>query len=133
MTFDPNPLFYWMLKKYAEWESDDKLVICNEGGSRCFDKYQKVITNKGSKRISDVKKSDYVLTFNEKTKCKEYKKVNRVFKFNNKKKCLEITLKNGNVIRCTEDHEFYHKGKWTKIKEIIRLIDYGKMENNRQF
>jgi len=34
MTFDPNPLFYWMLKKYAEWDSNDKLVICNEGGSR---------------------------------------------------------------------------------------------------
>lgn len=35
MSFDPGKLFYWMCKTYSENKSsENKIVICNEGGSR---------------------------------------------------------------------------------------------------
>lgn len=35
MIFEPNPLYYWMAEKYAKNKvSDDKIIICNEGGAR---------------------------------------------------------------------------------------------------
>ena len=131
MAFDPNSLFYYMVQKYQENKTEDnKIIFCNEGSSRCFSHNQLVRTSKGSKQIKDINKRDYVLTYNESTKEKEYKKVNRIFKFDNKKKMYKITLKNGRIIECTYDHEFYYKGEWQTIESIIRLIDYGTMERN---
>ncbi len=34
MILDPNPLYYWMLKKFSERDRRDKLILCNEGSSR---------------------------------------------------------------------------------------------------
>ena len=34
MKFDPNPLYYKMLKWYLANKGDDKLIICNEGSTR---------------------------------------------------------------------------------------------------
>lgn len=131
MNFDPNGLYYWMVKIYSENKTEEnKIQIFNEGGSRCFSPNQLVHTSKGSKQIQDINKHDYVLTYNESTKEKEYKKVNRIFKFDNKKKMYKITLKNGRVIECTYDHKFYYEGEWKTIESIIRLIDYGTMERN---
>lgn len=34
MNFDPNPLFYEMVRLYSQRPQDDKIIICNEGGTR---------------------------------------------------------------------------------------------------
>ena len=40
MTFDPNPLFYWMLQNYiSNKTADNKITFCNEGGSRSSKTY----------------------------------------------------------------------------------------------
>jgi len=93
-----------------------------EGSSRCFSKDQKVVTKKGLKKISDIKKGDFVKSFNEDKKENEYKKVLNVFKLKNKKKCFRIKLKNGKTIECTSDHKFYYKGKFIEIEKILNLL-----------
>ena len=97
-----------------------------EGGSRCFHPETLIVTNEGSKPISEIKKDDKVLTFNEENNEHEYKKVLDVFKFSNKKKSVRIKLKNGKEIICTEDHKFYFKGGWIEVKQILSLLH----ENN---
>ena len=34
MNLDPNPLYYWMLKKYIERDKKDRIILCNEGSTR---------------------------------------------------------------------------------------------------
>tara|TARA_R110000772_G_scaffold46246_6_gene105605 strand:- start:1236 stop:1760 length:525 start_codon:yes stop_codon:yes gene_type:complete len=119
-----------------EWGFDDdgKPVLLNgvagqilEGSSRCFIGTQKVITSKGSKPISEITVSDNVLTFNEHTKKDEFKPVIDSLEFKqNKKKCIKITLKNGETIQCSEDHEFYYEGSWLSIKHIVSLWNDSK-------
>ena len=69
MNFDPNPLFFQMCEIIQDGKSsDDKVIICNEGGTRCFYPNQKIRTLEGSKSISDINRGDIVKTFNESTK-----------------------------------------------------------------
>lgn len=106
-----------------------KELIISYGGSRCFYPGQKIVLKDSVKNISDVSIGDTVLTYNEDTKEKEYKKVKDVFKYKNTKKTLKITLKNGSVIKATEDHKVYFNGGWYSLKYIVSLLN-GKMENN---
>ena len=122
IIFDPNHLFYEMAEIFHEnYSQDEKVIICNEGSSRCFHSGQKVITSEGSKPISEIQPGEKVLTFNEETKRREFKLVKESLKFNNIKPCLKITLKNGKQILATEDHEFYYKGSWHSLKHIVSL------------
>jgi len=97
--------------------SDGQRFIVNQGGSRCFYGNQLVVTRNGSKPISDITKADEVLTPNG------YKKVLDTHKMANTKPSIKIKLKNGKIIQCTEDHEFYFKGDWVSIKHILSLWD----------
>jgi len=99
----------------------------NFGGTRCFYESQKIITNNGVKKISDVSKNDMVLSFNEESKISEYKKVLDVIKTSNhNKKCLKITFKNGEVIKCTEDHKIYYKGRYVCAKDLVKELENSK-------
>lgn len=47
MNFDPNPLFYWMLKKYSERDKSNRIILCNEGSSRSsktFEAFRFIVT-----------------------------------------------------------------------------------------
>lgn len=102
-----------------------RLIVNNkytllEGGGRCFVGDQKVITDKGSKTIRDVKEGDRVLSCNNKGK-EEYNTVVKKHSFkNNKKKMIEIKLKNGETIKGTYDHNVYYKKKWRPLYEIMQ-------------
>lgn len=122
MPFDPNPLFYEMCRIYSEnYSPDNKVIICNEGGTRCFHPGQLVITNNGSKPISQI-------IVGEKVKSKSgFKTVLETHNLKNSKKTVRVKLKNGKEIICTEDHEFFFKGSWVSIKHILSLFD-GNME-----
>lgn len=106
--------------------------IFNEGGTRCFHFDQLVITRQGSKRISEIRPGEFVLTYNEQTKKNEYKRVDEALKLENSKPTLKITLKNGQTIICTEDHKFYFRGGWHTLIHLVSLKkkEYGNMETN---
>jgi intein/homing endonuclease len=131
--FDPNPLFYKMVLAYTQARNLGKcLTICNEGGTRCFSENQEIITATGNKKISEIKTGDLVYSMDEKTKTYNYKPVKNVFKFNNNKKSIRLTLKSGEIIECTEDHEFYFEGGWYSLKYLLSLKEkrHGNMEIN---
>lgn len=47
MNFDPNPLYYWMLKKYSERDRTNRIILCNEGSSRSsktFEAFRFIVT-----------------------------------------------------------------------------------------
>ena len=123
MNFDPNNLFHEIVDIYDQNRHNGKVVICNEGGSRCFDGNQLVVTSKGNKTISDIKQGDHVKSLNESTGLIEWSIVKDTFKFKNTKKSIEVKLKNGDVIRCTEDHQFYFEGGWYSLKHLLSLKD----------
>ena len=119
---------YRFLKKQFEDQKyvNEELVagskgVVLEGGARCFSPCQLVVTESGSKPISDIEIGERVLSFNHLTKEKEFKKAIDKIPQKNVKKCLEITLKDGSVIRCTEAHKFFYKGEYLAIKDILNL------------
>lgn len=122
-----NPNLKYLTKCYTEqrYEGDElvsgKAGVILEGSSRCFAKNQLVVTSEGSKKISEVQENDIVKSFNELTQKDEFKVVRDVHKYNNTKKSLRITLKNGSIIECTEDHKFFFEGTWVSIKHIVSL------------
>jgi len=107
---------------------DAHKILCLEGGSRCFDGDQKVITKEGSKKISDISTGEFVLS----GKSKGFKKVKRVFKMVNTKPCYEITLKNGEKIRATQDHKVWFEGGWHSLKYVVKCWNERNMENNSE-
>lgn len=131
-----NPNYIALFKAISQQKYDDsgKLIagyrgFALEGSSRCFHSGQKIVTKTGSKPISELKKGDFVLSYNEKNQKKEYCPVIENIKFDdNKKKCFKITLKNGRIIKVTEDHKFYDGKNWKPIKDIINEWDIKKRE-----
>jgi|SRR5690606_3167550 len=119
---------YRFLKKQFEDQKylNEQLVsgskgVVLEGGARCFSPDQLVVTEFGIKPISDIEIGEYVLSFNHKTNKRELKKVIDKIPQKNVKKCLEIKMKDGTIVRCTEEHRFYYKGEYRKIKDILNL------------
>lgn len=96
----------------------DRIIVLM-GGRGCFGKLQKVITNKGLKKIHKIQKGDFVKSFNEKTQDIEFKEVLNVFKYENKDKCLKINY-DGKEIVCTLDHKFFYKGEFVEIAKILK-------------
>lgn len=130
MIFDPSDLYYYMLDKfvnsYLKTDRRSVLRLFNEGGARCFNGQQQVCTADGSKAIKDLKPWDLVKTYNEEAGRAEYKPVLEVHKFENTKRTIRVKLKDGGVIECTEDHEFYHEGCWLSLKHLLSLKEKGK-------
>ena len=100
------------------------------GGRGCFCGKQLIQTDVGVKPISEIKKGDKVLSYNEATKKTEYKRVANTFKYDNDK-IVRIRLKNGIEIKVTEDHKFYYKNRWVSVKDLLSLF-YGTMEKDRE-
>lgn len=89
----------------------------------------------GNKNIEDIKEGDLVLTYNEKTGNKEYKKVLSLFN-RDSKELYTITLSNGNIVKCTEEHPFFvHSKSWVEAKNLAvgdELIQYKYSGLNRR-
>jgi intein/homing endonuclease len=114
-------LYEWTLDASEKYK-----IICHEGGSRCFAPEQNVLTRNGTKQISDIKVGDLVLSGHD----KEYKRVKNVFKMDNEKPCYEITLKNGNKIKATQDHKIWYEGGWHSLKYIVQCWNERNMEKD---
>lgn len=102
------------------WNRDsDKFIRINQGGTSCFSPDTRVVTLDGVKPIKDIVIGDYVKTYDTQMHKELYRPVEELFIFNNTKPTVEITLKNGSIIKCTDDHKFYIDGSWVKIKEVL--------------
>lgn len=110
-------------KHYRHFEAGHDWTLM-EGGSRCFEKDTLILTANGKKKISELNANDFVLSFNHETNKKEYKRVASVIKNeNNQKRCYCFRLKNGDEIKCTEDHRFYYQGRYVCAKDLVYLFD----------
>jgi twinkle protein len=115
---------YPELDEHITWKRGQFVVVSGVPG--CFDKNQLVHTKRGVIPISEVKVGDYALSYNEEKDANEWKYVlatpihqstpDRMFK---------ITLKDGTVIKVTENHEFYTGTGYVKIKDFIVLLTNG--------
>lgn len=89
--------------------------------SNCLSGDTLIYTNMGKvsiKEIVDNKLELKVLTLNEKENTFEWKKIKDYFN-NGKKKLIEIELEDGNILKCTPEHEIYTKNRgWVKAIEL---------------
>lgn len=107
--------------------SDDTTTSVGYGGSaRCFSGETLVMTFFGHKEIKEIKKGDFVLSYNEKTHKREYKEVLKTFKFSLAEPPKMAIFANN--LKCTHDHEFLFRGKWTKASELAKR----NLETNRR-
>jgi twinkle protein len=114
--------------EHHTWSRGELGVVSGIPG--CFDRYQLVHTNRGVVPISEIVVGDLVLSYNETRNVNEWKRVvatpvhpttsDRMFK---------ITMKDGTVIKVTENHEFYHQGEFVKIKDLL-VQRFGKTKIN---
>jgi twinkle protein len=115
---------------HLSWNRGELVVVTGIPG--CFDKNQLVHTKRGAIPISQIKVGDYALSYNEEKDINEWKYIlatpihkttpDRMFK---------ITLKDGTVIKVTENHEFYTGTGYMKIKDFIVPLMNGKdLEEN---
>lgn len=130
-----SPVF----KKNAAALKDDFRYIINQGGTSCFAPSTLVNTQFGYKKISDIKKGDLVLSYNEKNNCFEYKKVINTFCYKNYKETYKVNLKNNKFFIATSDHKFFIEGGCISLKSMLQscckqgVTNERDMENNTQF
>lgn len=113
----------------AAYRSGRYNVFVLEGGSRCFYPLQKVCTKNGLVPISRIKAGDMVKSLNSDDTV-GYKKVKEVFRFKVDKPMVEITMVNGEKIKCSIDHKFLYNGEYIPIIDILKKYAY---EKNTQF
>lgn len=124
LRIEVNPIYKQLINDKTE-------ILLLYGGSGCFYAKQLVSTIQGVKRISDIQKGDIVLSYNHKKKKNEYKRVKNTFKYNlPEDRLIKIKMRDGSVIKVTENHEFFYGGTYMKIKDILLSLPYGNMETN---
>lgn len=117
MDLQVSPVFY------ANSLSNKRYVV-NQGGMRCFEGKQIIITDKGDKTIEEIKIGDRVLSNDGKED--SFKRVTETHSGQTNKKIIKITLKNGQTITATEDHEFFFEGGLHSLKCLLSLWDERK-------
>lgn len=87
----------------------------------CFTKDSKVLTVGGYKNISELNVGDKIINYCETNKCFKEDEIVKVHKNLNKSKgakVLKLTFDDGQIIECTEDHEFLTNNGWKKAKDL---------------
>ncbi|MCS3869423.1 RHS repeat-associated protein [Chryseobacterium ginsenosidimutans] len=84
----------------------------------CFTEGTLVATDKGSKKIEDIKEGDLVWSYNEETGKKELKKVVELSR-NTSSSLVKISV-NGTEITCTPEHPFYVNGNWIEAQNLTK-------------
>lgn len=115
-----------MLDKYiGGWNKGNLIIIAGRPG--CFDGEQMIHTKRGLTKIKDINTNDSVLSYNEKKDINEWRKVlARPLHKITPDKMYKITLKDGTVIKVTENHEFFTGSTYMKIKYFILPLLHGK-------
>ena len=92
----------------------------------CFTEGTLVATEKGNKKIEDIKEGDLVWSYNEETGKKELKKV--VGLSRNTSSSLVRVIVDGAEITCTPEHPFYVNGSWVEAKDLIKGMSLTTLE-----
>jgi twinkle protein len=104
--------------EHISWNRGELGVVTGIPG--CFYKDQLVHTKRGPIPISQIKVGDFVLSYNENLDTNEWRIVlaTPVHK-STPDRLFKITLKDGTIIKVTENHEFYYDGEYVKIKDLL--------------
>ena len=89
------------------------------GFPACFTKEQLIITDKGNVEISKIKIGDRVLCYNHELKINEYRFVTNTLIHKTEDKIYKIKMKDGTIIKVTENHLFWTGTSYVKIKELL--------------
>lgn len=109
---------------HLSWNRGELVVVTGIPG--CFAPEQLVHTKRGVVPISEITTKDHVLSYNEKKDCNEWKKVlDTPVHPTTQDRMFKITLKDGTVIKVTENHEFYTGTGYLKIKDFIVSLLHG--------
>lgn len=104
------------------WLEDIDLLIVDE----CLRSNTLIVTNKGYKKIQDIKIGDIVKSYNYKTQKEEFKPVintwKNLIKSNSYTHFLEIELENGSILQVTPNHKIYTKRGMIRADEL-KLTD----------
>jgi hypothetical protein len=92
----------------------------------CFTKGTLVAAKNGTKKIEEVKKGDWVWSYNETTGRKELKKVVALSQ-NMSSSLVKISV-NGTEITCTPEHPFYVNGSWIEAKDLTKGMSLAALE-----
>lgn len=119
------------LNRYIGGYNKGNLIIIG-GRPGCFDGEQLIHTKRGLTKIKDITTNDYVLSYNHEKDINEWRKVlARPLHKSTLDKMFKITLKDGTVIKVTENHEFFTSGAYMKIKEyLLPLLHEKDLETN---
>jgi intein/homing endonuclease len=94
--------------------------------SKCVDKNTLISTDKGSKKIKDIKVGDIVLSYNEIEKSLEHKQVLRKMNNGISKTLIKITTKSGSI-NVTGDHKVFTDRGWVMAKDITQKDKIAKI------
>lgn len=109
-------------------------VVIIAGGAGCFVGDTLVKTDKGYIKIKNIDDSFNVYTLNEETNDIELNKVLQLKTFNDiQEKLIELEFDNGEIVKCTESHEFYIDGSWIKAKDIENLVSKKIIEKEQVY
>jgi len=101
--------------KEVIWDKDAKLPTLGFHGTTkihgCFEKNTKVMMSNGEEvSIKDMKKGDYILSYNFKTNEQETKKVTKVVNQDLKKEWCKLIFDKTEII-CTKDHKIWTENR----------------------
>jgi len=101
-----------------------KQYIVVTGIPSCFSKEQLIHTSTGVKEISKLQKGDMVLSYSHEKRINEFKKViNTLSNKKHKGKMLKIKMKDGTIIKVTDDHRFFTGSQYLQIKKLLVSLE----------
>lgn len=91
----------------------------------CFHPDTLVVTRTGNKRIADIAPGEEVLSYDETTEMSVWKTVTNQIKTKSAHKPkVQITLDNGHVVNCTEDHKWLTNNRgWVEAGDLTVVDD----------
>lgn len=118
-------LGYKGLDELITWETKRFAIVT--GTPSCFTKEQMIICKDGDKPISEINNGDFVLTYNHEKNINEYREVMLTHKFTERNdKLFKIKMKDGTIIKVTENHEFFNGTSYVKIKDLLLSLSNKK-------
>lgn len=115
-----------LLHAFAEGDAHSQTTIKWDG---CISGDSILVTDQGERIIADIincwkTEKIKVLAHNFETGKDEFVQINMAGKQNGTKEWVEITLKNGSIIKMTEDHEVYTTNRgWVRAGELTENDD----------
>lgn len=114
LGFTDYVLLNWDILKFCKRED-----IPTGSGRGCFVPNSKVLTSDGEKNIQDVKVGDVVRDHKNNDQ-----EVINLLTYEIEEEIIEIQLENGEIIQCTQDHEFFTENRgWVKACELNEKDD----------